>query len=254
MPRRAALLLAVSIVAAAVCVRLGVWQLQRLGERRALNAAVAARLREPAADPASLPTDTAAVRYRRVRVAGRADYAHEIVLAARSRDGSPGVNIVTPLRVAGRDTAVLVNRGWVYSPNGADVELTRWREPDSLLVDGFVEVPSRRPGAARLPSTPGAYRWLDAAALARDAGYPVTPWYVTVTRPPGARIDTATPVRLAPPPLDEGPHLSYAIQWFSFATIALVGGVLFVRSDGKGRVVPPHPQAGDGGAGVRRVG
>jgi surfeit locus 1 family protein len=145
------------------------------------------------------------------------------------------VNIVTPLRVAGRDTAVLVNRGWVYSPNGADVDLARWREEDSLDVAGFVEIPSRRDGAARLPSNPRAYRWLDPAQLARDVGYPVTAWYVTETLAPGAPQDTARPARLAPPPLDEGPHLSYALQWFSFAAIALIGGVVFVRSEARAR-------------------
>jgi len=235
MTRRSALLLAFAVVAAAVCVRLGVWQLARLDQRRARNATVVARLREPALAPDALPADTSVIRYRRVRVAGRPDYAREIVLVGRTRDGAPGVNIVTPLHVAGRDTAVLVNRGWVYSPNGADVDLARWREEDSLDVTGFVEIPSRREGASRLPSNPRAWRWLDPARLARDAGYPVTPYYVTQTRAPGATPDTASPVRLAPPPLDEGPHLSYALQWFSFAGIALVGGVVFVRSEARSR-------------------
>src|SRR5215207_3258750 len=208
MTRRSALLLAFAVLAAAVCVRLGIWQLDRLAQRRARNATVVARLREPEVTPDAVPRDTAVARYRRVRVKGRADYAHEIVLASRTRDGSPGVNIVTPLRVAGRDTAVLVNRGWVYSPNGTDVDLARWREADSLDVTGFVEIPSRRGGVSRLPSNPRAYRWLDPQHLARDVGYPVTAWYVTETLPAGAVQDSVTPARLAPPPLDEGPHLS----------------------------------------------
>ena len=31
------------------------------------------------------------------------------------------------------------------------------------------------------------------------------------------------------PTLDEGPHLSYAIQWFIFSTIAVVGYPLILR-------------------------
>ena len=231
MTRRSALLLGFAVIAAAVCVRLGIWQLARLDQRRARNATVVARLREPGVAPGALPADTSVIRYRRVRVLGRPDYAHEIVLIGRTRDGAPGVNIVTPLRVAGHDTAVLVNRGWVYSPNGADVDLARWREADSLDVTGFVEIPSRRGGVSRLPSNPRAYRWLDAARLARDVGYPVTAWYVTVTLPAGAVQDSVTPARLAPPPLDEGPHLSYALQWFSFAVISIVGVVIFLRAE-----------------------
>jgi surfeit locus 1 family protein len=234
MSRRSISLLLLSLVTAAICVRLGIWQLSRLGERRAHNAAVATRLREAPASVDALPADTALRHYRRVAVRGVADYAHELVLVNRSRDGSPGVHIVTPVRVAGRDTAVLVNRGWVYSPNGADVDLTRWREADTVAVDGYVELPSSRPGPARLGAERDvrAYRWLDAAGVAQELGFPVTPYYVVWTPPPGeAEPPQDRPVRVPPPALDEGSHFSYAVQWFSFATVALVGGLAFVRAD-----------------------
>ncbi len=244
MSRRALSLLALSLVVAAVCVRLGFWQLARLGERRAHNAAVAARMREAPASVDALPADTALRHYRRVALVGVADYAREIVLVNRSRDGSPGVHIVTPVRVAGRDTAVLVSRGWVYSANGTDVDLARWREADTVRVDGFVELPSSRPGPARLAAERDvrAYRWLDPAAVARETGYPVTPYYVVWTPPPGeAKPPQDRPVRVPPPALDEGPHFSYAVQWFSFATVALVGGVTFVRADARRRAPQPLP-------------
>jgi cytochrome oxidase assembly protein ShyY1 len=40
------------------------------------------------------------------------------------------------------------------------------------------------------------------------------------------------------PALDEGPHRSYALQWFSFAVIALVGAALMVARERRGRVEP----------------
>jgi surfeit locus 1 family protein len=229
--RRSLSFLLLAAVAAAICARLGFWQLSRLAERRARNAAVVERLRDAPVPVETLSGDTAAIRYRRVRVAGRPDYAREVVLVNRSRDGSPGVNLITPVRVAGRDTAVLVNRGWVYSPNGTDVELPRWRDADSLDVEGWVEVPSRRTGVARLSSTRGAYRWLDPAELAREVGYPVSPFYVVVAPAPGETPSPDRPARLTPPALDEGPHKSYAVQWFSFAAVALVGAGAFARSE-----------------------
>lgn len=224
-----ALFLLIAAVAAAVFVRLGFWQLSRLHARRTRNAAIAARLAEPSTTPAGLSTDTASLHYRRVRIAGRADYAHEFVLANRSHDGSPGVNVVTPVRVAGVDRAVLVNRGWIYSPNGAQVDLAGWREADSLDAEGWVEVPTRTPGAARLASAPRALRWLDTAAVTHDVGYPVTPYYVVLDPPPGPS-PRDRPVRLDRPALDEGPHKSYAVQWFCFAAVAVVGAGIFVRS------------------------
>jgi surfeit locus 1 family protein len=228
MARRTIVFLVFAVAAAALFVRLGFWQLSRMHERRALNAVVLARVTEPAASVDRLPADTAARHFRRVRVEGRPDYAHEFVLANRSRDGSPGVNVLTPVRVAGRDTAVLVNRGWVYSPDGTQVDLARWREPDTLAVDGWVENPSRVPGVARLGSAPRALRWVDPTAAAQLAGAPVTSYYVVLDPPPGDP-PRDRPIRLPRPSLDEGPHKSYAIQWFCFATVAIVGGVIFVR-------------------------
>lgn len=228
MPRRTIVYLLFAAVAAAVFVRLGVWQLARLHERRARNAIVAARFAESPTTLAALSSDSGALHYRRVRVSGRADYAHEFVLANRSRHGSPGVNVMTPVRVAGMDRAVLVDRGWVYSPNGAEVDLTRWREGDSLDVDGWIEIPSRTAGIARLPSAPKALRWLDTSAVAHDAGYAVTPWYVVIDSVGATPPDR--PVRLERPALDEGPHKSYAIQWFCFATVAIVGAGIFART------------------------
>ena len=240
MPRRYLVFAALALVAAAVCVRLGLWQLSRLAERRAENAVVSSRLQMPVATTlAQLPADTAAARFRRVRLRGRYDYAHELRLTGRSRAGSPGINIVTPLRLADTAVAVLVNRGWVYSPNGADADLARWREEDSATVVGFVNTIGTRRGAERsAAASSNAVRWIDERALARQLGYEVAPFTVVQqgdSAATAARRDS-TPVRLGVPALDEGPHMSYAVQWFAFGTIAVVGmGVVLakVRREGK---------------------
>lgn len=235
MPTRARWFLAIAVLSAAIMVRLGFWQLDRLAQRRARNAAVAARLAEPPTTLAALPADTGARRYRRVAVAGVPLYDREVRLVNRSRDGSPGVNIVTPVRVAGRDTLVMLNRGWIYSANGTDLDLARWHEGDSLAVTGYVEIPSRRPGPAAVRS-PRAFRWYDADSVGAAVGAPVTPYYVVAEAPPGeTKPPLDRPVRIPPPALDEGNHQSYAIQWFSFATIALVGTWAFLRADGRRR-------------------
>lgn len=233
MPRRHLVFAALALVAAVVCVRLGFWQLSRLGERREANALVEGRLRLPVVTSLrELPADTAAARFRRVRLTGRFDYDHEVRLTGRSRNGSPGVNIITPLRLADTNVAVLVNRGWVYSPNGADADLARWREEDSATVVGFVNPLGARRGSARSATAdPHSVRWLDDREIARAAGYPVAP--LTVVRQDSAaavaRRDS-TPARLGVPPLDEGPHRSYAMQWFFFAVIAVVGPAVLLFS------------------------
>jgi surfeit locus 1 family protein len=224
MPPRTLLFVALALAGAALFVRLGFWQLDRLAQRRARNAIFAARI---AAPPAPW-SDTTAVRYRRVRLSGSPDYERQIVLVGRSRGGSPGVNLVTPLRLPGSDTAVLVNRGWVYSPDGARVDHARWREGDRLTVEGYVEA-FNEPGPGDLPANQRVARRLSYRAVSARFPYAIAPAYiVAIDTDATARPDA--PVRPALPTPDEGPHLGYALQWFAFAVIAVVGAGVAVRA------------------------
>jgi surfeit locus 1 family protein len=211
---------------AALFTRLGVWQLHRLGERRQRNALIVARMAEPAVDVERLPRDTSVSRFRRVRLDGHYDYAHEVVLEYRERNGAPGVDVVTPLKVAGTDTAVLINRGWVYSPDGATIDHALWREADSLSGTGRVNTLYAEPEPATSRDHRDRERWLSPQAIGAWAGYPIRPYEVMLdgdTTP-----SPSHPVRFGQPVLDEGPHMSYAIQWFSFAIIAVAGAGLAV--------------------------
>jgi surfeit locus 1 family protein len=221
--------IAIAMLLTLVFLRLGWWQLGRLHERQSVNAALASRAIASPVPISGVPADTAKAHYRRVSVAGEYDYSNEIVLTLRSRDGSPGVNIVTPVRLPSVDTALLVVRGWVYSPDGTTVDLTKWREGPQLTGSGFVETyPPARNGVNASPSQPNAYRWLDRRELEGRFHYPLKAYYVVLTSP-SADTTRDTPPRLAVPPMDEGPHKSYAIQWFSFAAISIIGTILFLR-------------------------
>lgn len=207
MPSRTWIPLVAAVVVAAGCVRLGLWQLERLEQRQARNATIAEAFRETPI-PAEIATPDSVTRFQRVRVSGRWDYARETSIAGRTRNGSPGVHVITA--VAAQDGAVIfVNRGWVYSPDARTVDLSRWHEGERAEVVGYVDElpPSLRESAGRslyvvaLPDT---------GASALGAG----------DRP--ARLQ-------APAFADEGPHLNYAVQWFSFAAIALIGTPLVVR-------------------------
>jgi surfeit locus 1 family protein len=242
--RRSPLLFSIFAVAfGLLCIRLGFWQISRLHERRASNALVAARLDSAVVTRDQLPGDTALARFRRVRLTGTYDYDHEIVLSGRSKDGSPGVNLLTPLRMAGNDTAVLVNRGWVYSPDALLIDEPHWREPATAVVDGFVTTfHDRALGAAVVPAQARTIRWLDVRTIDSLLPYPSARYYVIASDSATSR---AAPVRIDPPALDEGSHLSYAIQWFSFAAIALAGAGVFWwstrRAGRQPRRAPPAP-------------
>jgi len=222
---RTRVFLGVAIIAAVVCIRLGFWQLHRRTERKARNALIISRLDSAAIDVSALPHDTASARFRRARVTGTPDYEHELIFAARSYRGSPGVNFLTPVRIPGRDTAVIVNRGWVYSPDGATVDESKWRDTSSTFTGYVEELPSTV--GSSYASRPRVIARLSYSAIAKALPYPVAPVYLVALGDSVIAPDRLA--RLTVPPLDEGPHLNYAIQWFAFAAIALVGAVVVVR-------------------------
>ncbi|HEX6573410.1 MAG TPA: SURF1 family protein [Gemmatimonadaceae bacterium] len=219
---------------AVTCVRLGIWQLDRLSERKTFNKSLIARAEAQPIPPGQLPKDTAARRFVRVILDGAYDYGNEIRILNRTRNGSPGVNIITPVRTAGSDTALLVNRGWVYAPDGMTVDLSQWRESNTVHGEGYVENYRTGTGDPKSKSHPRAYRWLD-SGVSKAFPYPVQPYFVVLIGDSGKTAPNVPP-RVEVPPLDEGPHRNYAIQWFSFAAISIFGTILYLRRKNDTRV------------------
>ena len=190
-------------VIALVCVRLGIWQIARLHERRAANAMIETRERAAVLEVTGTePLDS--VQWRRVRASGMYDYALEKIWTGRTFQGVPGVALLTPLRL-GSGVLVWVNRGWVPSPDAAQVDQARWREGDSAVVVGL--------------------------AMAHEG----LPYVIDDSIPAKDRAPDPTIERWPVPVLSDGPHLSYVIQWFSFAAIILGGSLIFFA---KRRSVP----------------
>ena len=234
---RGVLAAAFILVMCGVCVRLGFWQLDRLKQRKARNHAIETAQRMPAlvldsATAADVARRPARFINRTVRVTGAYDSAGEVILRGRANEGAPGVHIVTPMLVPHVPQAVLVNRGWVPSPDAATVDAAPYAEPGVRTVTGiFMEVPrnTNRVGHAATTIVKGkavtTYRRLDLNALGPRYPRPLLPLYVQQLPGPGS-VAGRTPVRVPRPVLDNGPHLSYAVQWFSFAAIGVIGLVI----------------------------
>lgn len=218
-------LIAGFVVVALVCIRLGFWQAQRLRERRAANAIALAARSQPVVTLAEAGWDSTLVN-RRVRIRGRYDHAHDIVLRGRQYGGVPGVEIVSPLLAEPGDPAVLVNRGFVPSPDAATVASDSLREPGLVTVEGIALPIGSDSGAPLQHGGRSTWARLDREGLRSRLPYPVYALYLRQV--PDSTLP-AFPRRLEPPALDDGPHLSYAIQWFSFALIALIFAGVFAR-------------------------
>lgn len=231
--RRQWVFTALFVIVAGACVRLGFWQLDRLSQRRATNACIEARMAEQPVRLTGAVAGAVDLEYHRVVVRGEFDPTHSIGLANRARNDEPGVHLVTPLRMDGTDLAVLVDRGWIPASDSARsawakydvrgmVEITgiaRASSPEpawSILAD-----PTRGPGATPLDS----WRVLNIANVQTQIPYTIAPVAIEMTGDP----KPGSPVPDPDIDLTDGPHLSYAVQWFSFAAIALIGGGLWLR-------------------------
>jgi surfeit locus 1 family protein len=222
------------------CIRLGIWQLDRLAERRAVNQSIRDKLELP---PLSLPADLgagSALNFRQAVVHGEYDPAHEVYLTSRSREGIAGLHVVTPLLLKEGGPSVLVDRGWISDTDFRARSAESWAEEGPVEATGLLLPSQPEPAipflADRIPAEGGAalteWRALSIDGLRRQMPYPILDVYLAQEGEPG------TPAAPIPSPefeLDEGPHLGYAIQWFAFAAIALIGGAVWLRRGASAR-------------------
>ena len=209
-------------------VNLGFWQLRRLDEKRDRNELIEARMDQPVVPVGDLmaPGDDGAVtaaRFRQVTADGTYDDDATVVVRNRSLDGAAGAWLVTPLTLDD-GTQVGVLRGFVSLD--ADGDPVRAPAPaGEVTVEGLVVDPGSFDGTAPSDLAPLLAQdgILPGLVLARSSDPP---------EPAGASADDATPdsiLAVPPPELSEGPHLGYAVQWFIFSAIALVGYPLVLR-------------------------
>jgi len=200
-------------------VRLGLWQLERADEKRALRE----RLAEGAvsADASGSVAELRSRLYLPVRVRGTF-VTPQIVIDHYPLEGRDGYLYVAALRLAGRDEQVLVKRGWLPMPEDRE-------PPEVALPAGTVTIEARvepvRRGyhfglAAPGDRKGGLWAWLDPEYYSGHLHPVPTDIVLVQTSDTGDGL-----VRRWPPPsTDVSMHIGYAIQWFLFALVAF--GVL----------------------------
>lgn len=248
------------VVLATVCIRLGNWQFDRHHERKDESAQIEAHLdKSPVSIDELLSPDDDSVseshEWTPVTVTGTYDTEHQVVLKYQTTDDGPGVDVVTPL-VTKSGAAVLIDRGWMSSPNnsatlddipepaGGTVTLTGW-----LRVDSFAEAKAVEP-------TDGQVRALSSAGIETALPYGAYPGYINRTdqSPSADEGLDAEPT----PDLGQGPHFFYAMQWYFFAGLAIFGWFYFAwteahpRKRRTGRTTPGNEPAADPDEGQER--
>jgi len=234
------LLILVGLVLVVAFVRLGLWQLSRLEERQTYNATVTARIDSEARSFEGLigqfGSDPDALVDRKAVVTGRYINADEFISVGRNYDGLTGTLVMTPLELDDGSIMIVV-RGLVpvgtpgpptagYETPSGEVTLT------GRLDDG--EEPLR---IGEPPPEDGVLRQISRVDLAY-----INTWYEGEVLPINLILETqapsndgGSPIPVPQSELTEGSHLGYAVQWFAFAIIVVVGVIALVWRAGTDR-------------------
>lgn len=216
----------------ALCIRLGIWQLDRLEQRRAFNTQVLSmRALAPLDLNKGIPADLAAMEWRAVTVTGAYDFEHQVALRNRYHGDQYGYHLLTPLIISG-GAAVLVERGWIpATDNETPAAWRKYDQPGLITVTGQVRLGQQKPSFGGVADPAGDHLdiWnnFDLQRLAAQSPYPILPVFV---QPAETAANSQPPIPAQPEiELTEGPHFGYALQWFSFASILFFGYPFFLR-------------------------
>lgn len=217
-----------------LCIRLGIWQLDRLDQRRTFNAQVESmRMAEPLNLNNELPENISMMEWRAVTVTGEYDFENQIALRNQYYGDQYGYHLVTPLFFNG--TAVLVDRGFIPADGNSTPE--DWRKYDeggTVTLTGQIRLGQVKPAFGgvedALPESGEmllVWNNFNLEQIAAQLEFPILDVYIQ----PNLEIsDTIPPIPYQPVvELTEGSHFGYALQWFTFAAILFVGYPFYLR-------------------------
>jgi cytochrome oxidase assembly protein ShyY1 len=240
--------LAFAIVFAVACGFLSNWQLARSKEAAAANALVTANFDSrpvPLTDELpNLGSFSPKQEWRRVTVAGTYERDHQLLVRNRPFNGSPGFEVLTPLRTAD-GSLFIVDRGWVPTGNTND-------RPDHIPAapSGTVTVVARlkasEPAISGRTAVGDQVGTIQLSVVKQKLGGAdvYTGAYGLLDSEDPAPATAPTPTVTSPPTQDEGLHWSYMIQWIIFALIAFFGLGYAVRQELRMRVLDAEDAAG----------
>lgn len=204
-------------------VYLGLWQSGKGDRLQAELTQRAARNQLGAVPVGAALVDAVQLRDAPIQVSGQFEPQHQIFLDNRQLDGQPGLHVITPLKIDGSNTRILINRGWVGWPPGGRGVLPVVATPTGTVhITGLAFVPSSKKFflmPERPESATQLWSRLDMARFGQLIGFPLQP--VVLQQTSTDAPDTL--VRRWDPPEDRvAMHRGYAFQWFGMALALLV--------------------------------
>lgn len=219
-----ALLIVAALAALATTFSLGRWQLARAAEKQALQAQIVARQQQPALDGATLaaplaPAEAAELLHRVISLRGHWLPQHTIYLDNRVMERRTGFYVLMPLRLAGRDVVVLVQRGWAPRDFADRQALPPVATPaDEVRIEGRLAAHAARAYALGADGQGPIRQNLDLDAFRSETGLPLADLLVWQTGAPSDGLRREWPA----PTAGVATHHGYAFQWFGLCALIAV--------------------------------
>jgi surfeit locus 1 family protein len=211
----------VSIIAAiglAIFIAMGLWQVRRGEEKMALQQRLDQRSQGPVIEIPARPLQLANIEYARVSARGEFLPKFTILLDNRVVSGVVGYQILTPLKLAGGDLCVLVNRGWIAASARRDELPQIVTAEGPQLVEGLAMAPKRFFELGQQAPTGPVWQNVTIERYATATGLKLQPFLLQQLSPVNDVL-----IRVPERP-DTGieKHQGYAFQWFAFAALTVI--------------------------------
>jgi len=238
-----------------VCLLASFWQFSRLAERKDLNSKIESRMAKVPFELTS-PIELGDLEYRSVKMEGVFIEDKQVLVAGRSFESEPGFNILTPFEIEDSGVIVFVNRGWIPQPFGDSIIDGQRNSEDFAPSGGYDKQrtvvgmirknePKRIIGNSELSIETSVSPRIDSESFKglfdKDQKVKVAKFWIqedfqiidskkVAKSSPQLEI---FPKQIPPPELDERNHFSYAMQWLSFALVAIITWIVILRKPKK---------------------
>jgi len=218
--------LVAAVLAAALGVALGTWQVSRGHQKRDLQSQYEQLSRDAPVTVSTAEVRASDVELRRVRAHGMFEPRYAVYVDNRLLRGVPGYHVVMPLRLSDQ-RYVLVNRGWVAGRPDRS-QLPEVRTPGGAVdVSGIATVPPKHPFELSSNVEEGrVWQNLTVERFQKAYALPIQPFVIRQD----SALDDGLVREWEPPDFGIERHYAYAVQWYLLAATALVFyGVTHVR-------------------------
>ena len=209
-----------------LCIWAANWQYTRGVDRHARNNVIEERIAQSPIELSARDADPVNNEWQSVSANGRFDSNQQILLRNRYSEGKYGYEVLT-LFTSNSGEKFWVDRGWVQAGATATTppEVTKVPEAD-VSITGRFRLDSSLPRGSFF-ALPGDGQGL-VSELNAQSQLDTEKFYIDLLSGSDPKLTPAVPAQL--PPLSDGPHMAYALQWLFFGGLIVYGRILIRRT------------------------